>query len=166
MKKGIAAVMSTVIGTIAGAGVVYKAENRKCEKLRDINIKDDAILKVFTQWLKMKQKGKSLAEYFVKNNYKTIAIYGMHYLGECLVEELKGTDIEIKYAIDRNADNICVEVSDEGESLNIIKPEEKYPEADVIVVTAFYFFDEIEEMLCSKTDCPILSLEDIIYEME
>ena len=166
MKKGIAAVMTTAIGAIAGAGVAYREQNKKLKKWQDLSYKDDAILKIFTQWLKMKQRGKSLADYFEKNNYKTIAIYGMHYLGECLVEELKGTDIKIAYAIDRNADNIGMYINDEGQSLNIIKPEETLPAADVIVVTAFYFFDEIEEMLSGKTDCPILSLEDIIYEME
>lgn len=166
MKKGITAVMSTAIGTIAGAGVVYRTEKRKAEKLTNLNMKNDAILKVFTQWLKLKQKGKSLADYFKENNYKTIAVYGVHYLGECLIQELKDTEIEVKYAIDQNADHICLDVNDDGESLNIIKPEEKFPQADAIVVTAFYFFDEIEEMLSGKTDCPILSLEDIIYEME
>lgn len=166
MKKGIVAALSTTMGVIAGAGVTYKEQNKKLKKWQDLSYKDDAILKVFTQWLKMKQKGNSLADYFKENNYKTIAVYGMHYLGECLVGELKGTDIKIEYAIDQNADNIGLYMNDEGESLNIIKPQEKLSEVDAIVVTAFYFFDEIEEMLSSKIDCPILSLEDIIYEME
>ena len=40
------------------------------------------------------------------NVYKEIAIYGMSYLGERLADELAGSDITVKYAIDRNADNI------------------------------------------------------------
>lgn len=166
MKKGVATVVSTVFGTIAGAGVVYRAESKKLDKWKELNYKNDAILKVFTQWFKMKQKGKSLTDYFVENNYKSIAVYGMHYLGECLVQELKGTDIEIKYIIDQNADHISLDTDEDGESYTIIKPEEKFSKVDAIVVTAFYFFDQIEETLSDKVDCPILSLEDIIYEME
>ena len=36
---------------------------------------------------------------------------------------------------------------------------------DSVVVTAITFFDEIEEQLLQKMDCPILSLEDILYEV-
>ena len=36
---------------------------------------------------------------------------------------------------------------------------------DAIVVTAITFFDEIKEKLSEKIDCPIISLEDILYEV-
>ncbi len=35
---------------------------------------------------------------------------------------------------------------------------------DAIVVTAITFYDEIKEELSRKIDCPIISLEDILYE--
>ena len=38
-------------------------------------------------------------------------------------------------------------------------------EADAVIVTAIYNFDEIEEKLSDLIDCPIISLEDIIYEI-
>ena len=38
-------------------------------------------------------------------------------------------------------------------------------DVDAIVVTAITFFDEIEEQLQSKVSCPIISLEDILYEV-
>lgn len=36
---------------------------------------------------------------------------------------------------------------------------------DVVVVTAITFFDDIKEKLSKKLDCPIISLEDILYEV-
>ena len=42
---------------------------------------------------------------------------------------------------------------------------EKLEKVDAIVVTAIAYFDDINDNLSSKTDCPIISLEDIIYEM-
>lgn len=36
---------------------------------------------------------------------------------------------------------------------------------DAIVVTSITFFEEIEEMLKEKVDCPIISLDDILYEV-
>lgn len=43
--------------------------------------------------------------------------------------------------------------------------EDKLEPVDAVVVTAISFFDEIEEALNAKTDCPILSLEDILYNV-
>ena len=39
------------------------------------------------------------------------------------------------------------------------------PETDVIVVTAIYFYEEIREELSQLVDCPIISLEDVVYEI-
>ena len=36
---------------------------------------------------------------------------------------------------------------------------------DAVIVTPIFFMDEIEEMLSGKMDCPIVSLEDILYEI-
>ena len=44
-----------------------------------------------------------------------------------------------------------------------MKPESELEKVDVIVVTAITFFKEIEEMLNQRVDCPVISLEDILY---
>ena len=75
-----------------------------------------------------------------------------------MIEELKGTAIEVAYGIDQKADSIFSDI-------NVVSPEYCLDNVDAIVVTAIHFFDEIEEKLSEKVDCPILSLEDILYEM-
>lgn len=117
-----------------------------------------AIIKVFNQWMIARQEGKSVADYLKEYGYKTVAIYGMSYLGERLYDELRNSGIEVKYAIDRNAEGICTE-------LDVYTPEDDLPEVDLIIVTAVYYYDEIEEMLGDMVDCVISSLEDIVYEM-
>ena len=110
------------------------------------------------QWVKVKQEGKKLSTYFEQNGYKKIAIYGMSYAGETLVDELKDTGIEIVYGIDKRADSLYADI-------DIISIDDLRDDVDAIVVTAITFFDEIEEMLSEKVDCPIISLEDILYEV-
>lgn len=113
---------------------------------------------MMNQWVKVKQQGKNLSEYFEKNGYKKIAVYGMSYAGETLIDELKDSNITVTYAIDKNADSIYFDI-------DIISIEDDLKPVDAIVVTAITFFDEIEESLCAKVDCPIISLEDILYEV-
>ena len=95
----------------------------------------------------------------MENGYKHIAIYGMHHMGKCLLNELQGSEICVDYAIDKRPENA-------EDLIKVYLPDEDLPTVDAVVVTAFYYFDEIEDHLDNQLDCPIISIEDIIYEME
>lgn len=161
MKKGAASVLSLLAGGAAGgiaaSAAVSKKLNQKVKTETKYAQKHLAIMEIFNQWLSIKQEGKSLTSFFEDYEYKTIAIYGMSFLGERLVQELKGSNIEVKYAIDKNADNIYV---DDLEVKNIT---DDLPEVDAVIVTAVYFFDEIEEELSELVSYPVISLEDVVY---
>jgi hypothetical protein len=47
----------------------------------------------------------------------------------------------------------------------VYSPEDSLKEVDAIVVTAIASFDEIKGNLSSKVDCPIISLEKILFEV-
>ena len=49
--------------------------------------------------------------------------------------------------------------------LDVVTIDDELARVDAIVVTAVTFFDAIEEQLLNKIDCPILSLEDVLYEV-
>jgi glycosyltransferase involved in cell wall biosynthesis len=125
--------------------------------LRGLADKHLTLFLMMNQWVKVKQKGKNLASYFEKNGFHTIAIYGMSYAGETLLDELKDTKIKVAYAIDKKVDSIYADV-------DIVSMDDDFEEVDAIVVTAITFFDEIEKTLSQKVDCPIISLEDILYD--
>lgn len=158
MKKGIISTLSAVTGAAVGAGAVRKAMAEEVEKTKRMSDKHLALFLMMNQWVKVKQSGKNLSEYFEKNGYQKIAIYGMSYAGETLADELKGAKTEVVYGIDRSADSIYSD-------LDIVSLEGNLAEVDAVVVTAITFFDEIEEQLSEKMNCPIISLEDILYEV-
>lgn len=158
MKKTVISILSTLAGAALGAGAVGKVSLDKTKKVQLMSDKHLALFLMMNQWVKVKQEGKSLAVYFETNGYKKIAIYGMSYAGETLVDELKNTGITVAYGIDKRADSLYTD-------LDIVTMEDDLGDVDAIVVTAITFFDEIEEQLLEKIDCPILSLEDILYEV-
>lgn len=160
MKKG--SVVSTLVGAAAGAAAgAFAMAKSKEEILAERKQRSDKHFDLFmlmNQWLITKQQNKDITTYFHTNNYKKIAIYGMSYVGERLYDELQPSDIEVSYAIDNRANNIYVD-------LDIYKMEDDLPKVDVIVVTAISYFDEICDKLAEITDIPVVSLEDIIYEL-
>lgn len=80
----------------------------------------------------------------------------MRELGERLEAELNGSDIHVRYVIDQNADNINTKLPKYTVSDDL-------PEVDAIVVTAVYYYQEIEETLSRKVDYQVISLEDVVY---
>lgn len=78
-------------------------------------------------------------------------------IGKNLLADLRISSVKVDYAIDKVVTNT--------EDIRVVSPEEKLEKVDAIVVTAIAYFDDINDNLSSKTDCPIISLEDIIYEM-
>ena len=113
---------------------------------------------LMNQWVKVKQEGKNLSSYFMANGYKKIAVYGMSYMGETLVEELKESGVEVAYGIDKNADRIYADI-------DVVSINDELKEVDAVVITAVTFFDEISTQLREKVSCPIISLEDVLYKV-
>lgn len=158
MKKGVIATLFGVGGVVLGALGVGKTMKEKVDYKSKMSEKHLALYLMMNQWVKVKQENKSIADYLEKNGYKEIAIYGMNYVGETLMAELANSNIKVKYGIDKNADMIYSDI-------DVVTPDDALDSVDAVIVTAITFFDEIEEALFEKMDCPILSMEDILNEI-
>lgn len=158
MNKFITSALSTFVGMAAGAFAVGKRTGKEIVRNRNLSEKHLALFLMMKQWVKVKQEGKSLISYFEEKGYKKIAVYGMSYAGETLLNELRESGIQAVYGIDKNAGQIYADI-------DIMTMEDELEEVDAVVVTAVAFFDEIEEKLSKKMSCPIISLEDILDEV-
>lgn len=81
MKKGVIAVISTLLGaasgaTVAGVGVA-KAKGKETEQQRERAMKNASVIDALARWVSILQDGKKLSDYFEEKNYKTVAIYGI-----------------------------------------------------------------------------------------
>lgn len=158
MKKAVIPVLSLLTGIILGAGVVEQVKRKKIAKVKESSERYLSLFCMMDQWVKVKQERKNLTSYFVKYGYKKIAIYGMGRVGRTLFDELRDTEITVLYGIDRRADSLYTDI-------DLFSIDDSLDEVDAIVVTPITFYDEIEKQLSEKMDCPIISLEDILYEV-
>lgn len=111
---------------------------------------------VFTRWMDLKIRGYGIADILYKRNYHRIAVYGYAELGQLLCRELVDTHIYISYILDKR-------IKDTGsESLPIYVPQSGLPKVDAIVVTAVYYFDEIEKELLQMGYKNIVSLRNLL----
>lgn len=110
------------------------------------------------RWIKMQNDGYHMETFFRENSYKKIAVYGMGELGNRLIEALKGTEIEIAYGINKDLWEAYAEIDIKG-----LDEEEYFDGVDCIVVTSVHVYEEVARALNEKTNCDIISLEDVIY---
>lgn len=158
LKKFLLGLISGVSGCILGMYIVGNTMGNKVKKEKERGDKHLELFMLMDEWVRVKQEGKNLAEYLDKKGYRTIAIYGLSYVGEALLNELKESDIKIKYAIDQRADDMYSE-------LKLLKPDDEYEEVDAIIVTSIRAITDICEKLEQKVNCPIISMEDLLYEV-
>lgn len=128
------------------------------ERMEKEIMKYVSLFQLMNYWMILKQKKISIGKLLKQKGYKHIAVYGISHMGLCLLEDLREEEIIIDYAIDRNENISCLGVK-------IVLPEATLDEVDVIIVTAPDAYYEIKKSLKEKINCPILSLEDLLYEM-
>lgn len=158
MRKEIKFILSSIIGVVIGYGISGRKKDKEICKVQQYSKKHLELFLLMNQWVKIKQEGKNLSSYFEKNNYKKIAVYGMSYVGETLIQELQNSNINVVYGIDKRADSMYTDI-------DIVSCNQELREVDAIIVTAITFFDEIEDELSRKVECPIISLQDVLYEI-
>ncbi len=155
MKTVIICIMFFLLGLIIGMIANWRA----LKLSREGNSKLKKFYFTLIYWIKLYQNSISVSEYFKDRKITTIAIYGMKELGQLLYEDLKNTDITVKYAIDRNADYFFSD-------LKLCKPSDKLEHVDMIVITVLHNNEKIIDSLSVKTDSQIVSIRDIISSLE
>ena len=117
--------------------------------------KNSKIFHVMRNWIDLKNQGKDFKGFFVSHQYRTAAIYGMGYIGESLYLELKNSNIQVMYAVDRSA-------IDFKQELAIFRMEEELPETDIIIVTLVEKCDDICRRLAEKVRCPVVTIQQLL----
>ena len=162
MKKISSKIVSFALGGVIGCelyarsiGKILKKELKNTEEVID---KMTEFYDLLIQWVEVKQRGCSISEYLHERQFDRIAIYGIKEIGELLLKELEGSEVEVAYVIDRDADSLFLPI-------HVCRPDDSLKSVDAIVVTCIHYFDEIKKTMESKMNCPVLSIEDIVFQM-
>lgn len=158
MKKIFGGILDFLLGFGMGNITAINCLKKKIVNSEKEIYRFKAYYDMLRKWIEAKQEGKSLEDLLLKKGYKNIAIYGMGDVGNLLLDDLKDTDINVVYGIDKNA------VADSCK-LEIVKPQGKLKNVDAIIVSAIFAYDEIAGMLEPLVDCPIVAMDDLIYEI-
>lgn len=147
-----------VLEAVAVSWFVLRTLEKKLICMEREKNKYNAYFLFCLRWLQLKQKGVNLAKFFRTNGYYKIAVYGWGTSGRALVSELAGSGVEVLYLIDQNAEQMFADIP-------IHAPNEPVSGVDVLVITPVDFYADICKTMRGHTECPIVSLDDVVYSL-
>lgn len=150
--------VGTSLGMVVSRWFLQKRYRREAKELIRLSDKHLEMFLVMDKWFQKELRGEGIAIYLRKNRFYNITIYGMGYIGKNLYEYLKKERFQIGNLIDQKNNE-----SVDGNRIKTI--DEEHAPTDVIIVTAVYYFEELENKLKTKFNKPILSFADIVYKM-
>lgn len=148
---------------IGGAAIVGIVALKKyiCNAIDKQNVdkrkKFESFYYLAERWITIFEEGKSLESILEERHIKTVAVYGLGALGRHVVTQLKGSRVNVAYVIDQA-------VKGHWQDVEVMPLKEHILDVDAIIVTAINDMDVIERNLKKYTRCPVLSLEELLYE--
>ena len=150
-------VLIFIIGLIIGAiGMIFRCGFRVEKEIKEKNFYI-SYNELFNLWLYIELNNISFKNYFKKNGFHRIAIYGIGKLGVHLKREIERNGYEVAYIVD------------DGEkafyTYRIYSSRDNLPEADVIVVTPFLEYELIKKKISEKNNINIISLKEVLEKV-
>lgn len=157
-------VMDGVNSEINESAPVWKEEDLLC--LQQISEKHQNVVEskyemyfyLFDAWMSLRERNISLDQYLLGYGYKNIAIYGAGIFARHLMNELRESEVQVAYIIDRDK-------KAKYPGMTIKSLDQHLPEVDAVIVTVVYEFDSIWQEIKDQVNCAILSLAEIIKEL-
>lgn len=125
------------------------------EKWRTYANRKSSFYQFMRNWMQLKLNGGSIDEQLMKLGYYSVAIYGAGIHGRMLYEDLRDTQISVKYFIDKQKKEGLGEVP-------VYSLEEEFPAVDVVIITPYLEFTSIQQVLQDKTRSRMIPLNALV----
>lgn len=129
---------------------ICKVDCKDCLTVKRLS-KYEQYYKDMDIWMNIRERGVSLLKYLDEQGISTFAIYGCGAMGKHFLMECVQKNRECKYFID-------VQKNRRSALIPIYSPDEALPEVDAVIVSAYFYYEEINKKIPYKC----ISLGEII----
>ncbi len=159
MVMGGTVIIIFFIGLLLGwyfTGHKYCCEIKRYQRDKNKNL---TLVRIYDIWMLNESNKKYIDDYLLSKGINNVAIYGISFLGARLFQKLKKNGkIKVAYILDQNPQIQLPEVK-------IFYPGKEKRKVDVVIVTAIFSFDMIQQMLREYGYEKIYALDDILYDL-
>lgn len=152
------AVMAGIAGACWGLAVKIRTDSQ-LKALNEELMRYKSNFEILSKLDEIKRSGRSLDEYFIKNRYRSVAIYGMGAVGKRIYDELKDSDVvELRYGIEKLNYNIKFPLE-----IRMFR-EDDLPRVDAVIITTAHEYEFVAFELDPYFDeqCGLVSVREIV----
>ncbi len=118
--------------------VKHYTRSKSGEK-QNANEKHEMYLNDLDLWMCIRERGQSVENWLIDNEYRKIALYGYGIMGRHVLAELKDSQyVNVSYLMDKKRISLDIPT---------YTPDECPPDVDLIIVASYYYFDSIQRIL-------------------
>ena len=117
-------------------------------------------MRIYRLWMTEEENDNKIVNYLLERNMKKVGLYGYNFSGKQLSAEMEKADIEVVWVTDRNQKSLSGRVS------LTVAEESIASDVDIVIITIWLVYREIEEKISAKISSPIISLQEIVEEMK
>lgn len=111
------------------------------------------------RWIRLAQSGITIEKLLLDRNIRSVAIYGFNRIAECMLYELRESNVQVQAIIDKKGDGILIDYT-------AYKPDEIGElEVDAVIMMPVDDYGDIKSKLLEYTRVDIISIEEILYEL-
>lgn len=158
MLKGMGSLFAGVVLGILVSAVAFITAIKKIESPKINEKRTQERRRVFEKWAVCCHSGRNIDTWVSSHGIRSLVIYGMSDIGKALKKILKNTDIDI-YCYDKN---IGISEIDGGAVFHNLK---ELPRAEIVIITAFDPYREIQTELERETGIRPVYFEEIVDEL-
>ena len=119
--------------------------------------KFERYLNLLDEWMTLKEKGYKISRE-IEKRWNKVLVYGYGIFARHLLKELESSNVKVVGVVDKRKPNI-------SESCPVYSPYELLPDSDCIIVTSFFYYDEITKGF-DEYKKRIISIEQLIRGVE
>lgn len=134
---------------------LFRFQKLETEKWRAHADRKSSFYQFMRNWMQLKLNGDSIEKRLTEAGYHSVAIYGVGKHGKMLYEDLRDTQISVKYFIDKQKKEGLGEVP-------VYSLEEELPFADAVIITPYLELASIQKVLQDKTQSRLIPLNTLV----
>ena len=148
------------------SGILIRDAVSESKEKKEIEFHDRFLdgFDILNKWMYMKQHGYELGEFLSNQGISKIAVYGECELCDRIIDDLDGSDVQIKMVLDKSGiqlagyDIPCYSLEDAGNNSKL----EELNDLDMVIVAIVNFYDAVKRGINDVSNVKVISFKEVI----
>lgn len=155
IKCLLVGLLALIVGVIIGFLLFFFTISERLAALNELCEKYYEMMRIQNLWMEKMENGVMITDLLKRRGYHNIAIYGIGYLGNRLLNQIDTSEVEVSYIIDKKGGSVYGDIP-------VVRLTSDLKPVDVIIVSSTYYYYEIKKNIEEHLSYDVISIEKLV----